>query len=190
MKGRRAIQPDIRIDQDFLREVEIYVPDIEYRTCFYSSQDSGEPWWPSKYYKCTFGLKSGYQQVREVLKIINHSWSPWRSTKSSCVASRVWWTRTTPGRRPGWVHSPFPTQGIGSTAPPSNLLASTCAPQSLFWQSSTGWGCQSTMPRVSAQPASVSATSWVTTPYSWVNENWDFLAENYVFLEYFLTRNM
>ena len=28
----------------------------------------------------------------------------------------------------------------------------------------TGWGCQSTMPRVSAQPASVSATSWVTTP--------------------------
>ena len=43
MKGRRAIQPDIRIDQDFLREVEIYVPDIEYRTCFYSSQDSGEP---------------------------------------------------------------------------------------------------------------------------------------------------
>ena len=132
MKGRRAIQPDIRIDEDFLREVEIYVPDIEYRTCFYSSQDSGEPWWPSKYYKWTFDLKSGYQQVREVLKIINHSWSPWRSTKSSCVASRVWWTRTTPGRRPGWVHSPFPTQGIGSTAPPSNLWASTCAPQSLF----------------------------------------------------------
>ena len=58
----------------------------------------------------------------------------------------------------------LPHAGIGSTAPPSNLLASNCAPQSLFWQSSTGWGCQSTMPRVSAQPASVSATSWVTTP--------------------------
>ena len=62
MKGRRAIQPD------FLREVEIYVPDIEYRTCFYSSQDTGESWWPSKCYKWTFGLKSRYQQVREVLK--------------------------------------------------------------------------------------------------------------------------
>ena len=69
MKGRQAIQPDIRIDYDFLREVEIYVPDIEYRTCFYSSQESGETWWPSKCHEWTFGLKPGYQQVREILKV-------------------------------------------------------------------------------------------------------------------------
>ena len=68
MKGRQAIQPDIRIDYDFLREVEIYVPDIEYRTCFYSSQDIGESWWPSKCCEWTFGLKPGYQQVRELVR--------------------------------------------------------------------------------------------------------------------------
>ena len=68
MKGRQAIQPDIRIDYDFLREVEIYVPDIEYRTCFCSSQDIGESWWPSKCCEWTFGLKPGYQQVRELVR--------------------------------------------------------------------------------------------------------------------------
>ena len=52
-----------------LREVEIYIPNVEYRTCFYSSQESGETWWPSKCHEWTFGLKSGYQQVREVLKV-------------------------------------------------------------------------------------------------------------------------
>ena len=52
-----------------LREVEVYIPNVEYRTCFYSSQESGETWWPSKCHEWTFGLKSGYQQVREVLKV-------------------------------------------------------------------------------------------------------------------------
>ena len=61
----------VGIDYNFLREVEIYVTDIEYRTCFFSSQDSGKSWWPSKCYKWTSGLKSGYQQVREVFNFIS-----------------------------------------------------------------------------------------------------------------------
>ena len=61
----------VEIDYNFLREVKIYVIDIEYRTCFFSLQDSGESWWPSKCDKWTFGLKSGYQQVREVYNFIS-----------------------------------------------------------------------------------------------------------------------
>ena len=64
------------IDYDFLREVEIYVTDMN-TVPVSISQDSGKSCWPSKCYKWTFGLKSGYQQVREVFNFIQGVFFHW-----------------------------------------------------------------------------------------------------------------
>ena len=53
------IQPDTRIGY-LLREVQIYITDIEYRTCLFSTQDGRASLWTSS------DLKYGYQQVRTI----------------------------------------------------------------------------------------------------------------------------
>ena len=58
------IQPDTRIGY-LLREVQIYVTDIEYRTCLFSTQDGRASLWTSS------DLKYGYQQVRNDYNFIN-----------------------------------------------------------------------------------------------------------------------